>query len=297
MFEGLGVLPDYDEPAESDLQLRQSTVESMMLCGWRQGYATEDWYDPTPSEAMFFGSVEHNHIEHHMLNGESLVLHDLSWTIDQIHLLAERDGFSLTDVTTPEGVKAMAREIIEAYRLWLVQWWAKQHTFLKPLAIEQRFLRPLGTLPNGRAVWVHGTPDVLIQSGMIDWKTAGRGWQPGKGEGRIQSPTYLWLAEEVRGVLEGLADYVVYNRQAQQWMTWTVPVGQPQIDAALHTLWQYAMAIDTGSYVPTPASPSGRPGRGWWCQPKFCGAWNGCKFKGLVADEIDLLQIRSKRWG
>lgn len=296
MFEGLEVIPDYDEPAESDLLIRQSTIESMMLCPAKVGYSFHEDYDHTPSEPMFFGTVMHAVLEEHVRDGGPLHLHQPDYVETIIEKEAIDDGFDLSEVTNPVYVAAMAAEAVHAYQAWLTQWWAKKEAFFEPLVIEERLVRPLGTLPNGRAVWVHGTPDIGQQSGMTDWKTAGRGWKPGKGEVRIQSPTYLWLMEDIRGVREGLADYVVYDRSKQRWSSHLVSVSDTQVDAALKTLWTYARAIDAQVFPPTPSAPAGRSGRGWWCSAKYCGAWDPCEFKGLIADDVDLLEIRTSNW-
>ena len=296
MANGLGILPSYSEPTDDDLLLRQSTIESMMLCPARVGYSTHPEHDHTPSEPMFYGTVVHAVIEDHITNGESLRLHSPDYVRELMEKIAVDDEFDI-GATAPEHLlQSFAQEVVEAYQAWLSQWWAMKSNFFKPLAIEERLIRPLGTLPNGRAVWVHGTPDALLQSGMTDWKTAGRGWSPGKGEVRIQTPTYLWLGEDIRGVREGIGDYVVYDRSKKTWSSFIVPVFETQIDAALQTLWEYARQIDAQVFPPTPAAPAGRPGRGWWCQPKYCGAWDLCTYKGLVADDMNLTEVRISTW-
>lgn len=296
MLEGLGKLPSYDEPADTDLLIRQSTIESMMLCPAKVGYTSHPDYDSTPSEAMVFGTVVHDLIEDHLRNDAPLYLNQPSHATEVFYKVAERDGFDLDEVATERTISESSVEAVLAYQEWVTQWWSVRKDFFSPLVLEERLVRPLGTLPNGRGVWVHGTPDVIEQSGLTDWKTAGRGWSPGKGETRIQSPTYLWLAEEIRYTLPGLADYVVYDRQKKRWSSHPYQISEANINAALNVLWEFSCMIDAQVFPPTPAAAAGRPGRGWWCTPKYCNAWDLCEFKALVADDLDVLQIRSKRW-
>lgn len=295
-FDGLGVMPDRPEPMDDDLVIRQSTVESMMLCPAKVGYSTHPGFDPTPSEAMAFGSVLHAIIAEHILEGEKLYFHSADYARKVFYEIADRDGYDLDAVASDEILTKSSEEVVVAYQSWLVQWWERRADHFHPIAIEQEFIRPLGVLPNGRPVWVRGTPDVLEPAGMTDWKTAGRGWSPGKGEARIQSPTYLWLAEAERPHLEGVACYAVYNRQKEQWQEHLVPVTLAQIEAAKRTLWQYAKAIDADVFPPTPSAQSGSPGRGWWCSAGYCSAWDICEFKGLVSDGVDLSIRRSSTW-
>lgn len=296
LFDGLGNLPTYDEPLDTDLLIRQSTIESMMLCPTKVGLSLHPDYDSTPSEAMFFGTVIHATIEWRLLNGPHLCLSSPAWVTEFIRGLATDDGFNLDDVATATQIKTMADQAIVAYQTWEQQWWAFKGPAMKPLAIEQRLIRPLGTLPNGRAVWVHGTPDVLHQPGMVDWKTAGRGWELGRATTRIQTPTYLWLGETIRGVREGIGEYIVYDRSRQEWSVHPVPVTEDTIQAALRTLWEYSRMIDAQVFPPTPNTPTGRPGRGWWCSVTYCNAWNLCPYKALVADDRNLVEVRISSW-
>ncbi|KKL94883.1 hypothetical protein LCGC14_1860280, partial [marine sediment metagenome] len=68
-------------PIESDLQLRNSTIGSWDLCPGRVGYAESEGFEPTPSEAMSFGSMGHGAIEVDLTEGLHL------WTKGELEML------------------------------------------------------------------------------------------------------------------------------------------------------------------------------------------------------------------
>ena len=269
----------WDSPREGDLVARQSTYESMTLCPARVGYSTHPDFDGSPSEPMFFGTSVHSVIDIRINNPDSLIPYNAGLLKSIIEALAIAD-----DYTAPIGVRFI-EEVMRAFSDWESFWWKPIGSKLQGVKTETMIVRPLGKLSKSKAVWVQGTPDCVHRDGIVDWKTAGQGWDDGKATVRIQAPTYVWLEQDrFEWHAKVPFDYLVWDRRRKHWDTHSVIVEPHHIDSALKTLWEVARTIDAGIFVPTPAAPSGKPGRGWWCSKKFCGAWNICEFKHIVAD-------------
>ena len=298
--EGFLETPPWTKPRKKDVIIRQSTIESMSLCPARVGYSVEDGFDPTPSEPMAFGSLVHQLIENTLVNGGRGLHANVPYIKDTLVDVLKSDGFDIHDLTNEHHIHNMALEARDALVAWEEQWWMPYGSKRTQIAVEVKIVKPLGMLTKNCAVWVQGTPDFVHAHGIDDWKTAGRGWNAGKGDARIQGELYTWLEFETFQDVLQRSDavpftYVVYNRATRKWDPWVIEVTADSISSALFTAWEWAKQIRHKVFPPTPASAAGRPGRGWWCSAAYCSAWNICDFKHMIQDG-KLLDIRSSRW-
>ncbi len=142
----------------------------------------------------------------------------------------------------------------------------------------------LGNAERGN-VFLKGTADLVLEDRLMDWKTSGRAWKQAKADFSVQASLYMPLHKQTLGLEIKKFDFWVYNRQARQWNVMRTKRTIAQIDSALDTALQYGRQIEAGVYPCTPVpEASFNKGRGWYCKPKFCGAWNICKAKYLNDD-------------
>ena len=240
----------------------------MSLCPARLGYRDSEGYDGTPSEPMAFGSLVHELIDLFIkgdLDARKMSLQQVKTLFTQL-LLA--DGHFLHELTNEYHVDRICMEAQAAFTKWVQEWWLVAGNFRTTVATEKTRVRPLGMISKSVAVWVRGTPDLVHETGLDDWKTAGRGWDKGKAGTRIQAATYTWLEEDVLDLTEPIPfTYVVFNRQKAFWEPHVVWIDQDCVNAAKSALMAWAKQIKGGVFPPTPAAASGRPGRGWWSGP------------------------------
>lgn len=258
-----------------------------MLCPARVGYSTHEGFDFSPSPEMFFGTLIHAIIDLHVSgrNQDRLIVSTLSGVTNLLVDLAEKESITVPD----DMASSLAEEALDAYRRWVADWWIPVGQELQIVSTEQIVYKQIGSDPE---IWLQGTPDLVHEGGLVDWKTAGRGWDEGKAATRIQAPLYAFLA----GFEETRVDFVVYNRSKGVWNVHQVVVDARQVNAALATAREYGRMIAANVYPPTPSAPTGKTGRGWWCSAKYCGAWNICEYKHLISDgQADAL-IRTPTW-
>lgn len=293
-------LPDWEQPRKNDIVIRQSDVESLTLCPARMGYRGVKGHDSAPSEPMAFGTLVHAMLDKHIETMAPIPLGKLLNAEYVRTLLVEvmlKDGHHPLSLTNTYHIDQIAREAIYTYRQWIDQWWLPIGSNRQIISYEETKIKPLGMINKTTAVWVQGTADLVHTFGVDDWKTAGRGWDKGKSGTRIQAPTYVWLeAEHFHHLSRVPFTYVVYDRAKQVWSEHITYIEPANIDATLNAFMTWAKMIHREVYPPTPTAPTGRPGRGWWCSAKFCGAWNICEYKGMLPDGADLAKVRSPEW-
>lgn len=283
------------EPADGDLHLSQTTVGNAALCPARVGYRGDEGYDYTPSEAMSFGTMVHGMAEVDLaLLGTPLAG---NWRRDSVEgmwadgLLAERDGsFDLHALASRDRIDKSVDEALLANKKW--------HRTVVPTLdldeqddweIEVRKTKQLGTLPDGRRVWFGGTADLVVPGLVLDWKTAGRGWDQSKADTTYQATYYTWLYGVDRH------KYWVWNRRKSDWSAFETSRSPKDVESALKVAWMLARQIDDGTFTATPWQDTyGKVKRGWWCSAKFCGAWDICQFKNLPDDVYEGQKIDPK---
>jgi hypothetical protein len=294
-FEGLFEEPVHDEPQEDDVLIRPSSVTSMGLCPARVGYSLTEGYNPLPSEAMSFGTLEHAILERR-LTGDPFVMS--RQTVGDLwrELIRDENGIELDELAPRDLIDSSVDEAIAAAFLW-------EEDVLpqlgEPVIVEEVLWRPLGVLPDGRAVWLHGTPDLVTEGPLgHDWKTAGTGWKESRRLFEAQPSAYPWLAAPRLGVEAHEIAFVfwVYDRKNSEWQPHKTSRTRAEIDSWLKVAWMRGKQIAYGAFPATTYdSQWGNYSRGWWCSPRFCAAWDICQFKHL-ADDVDETETIEKGW-
>lgn len=303
------------EPSDEDVFSSQTAVNNALLCGGRLLYKGQEGYNHTPTEAMSFGTMVHGGIEKLLRVGEQCpacnddgVLHTMGGDIigpcpecgedstpltlgyaDLEEMWAdglrnERDGsFDLYELATTERIERSVVEASDAINQWAIDVLPALGLGVdEELYVEERVTAQLGTLPDGRAVWFGGTADLVRPERdlIIDWKTAGRGWNDTKAPFTLQATYYSWLYGQANHA------YWVWSRRAKDWTLFETSRTQDQIDAALKVAWQIARQQADGTLTANPLEDNYQKiKRGWHCSAKFCGAWDICEFK-FVNDNV-----------
>jgi hypothetical protein len=276
---------------DSDIFVRQSTIGQLQLCGGRVGYETHDGYLSALSEPLVFGTCLHYILGEDILSGneqqdkllqsmgdwiEEILVTDYDWSLDQV-----------------PNVHLFFSELGSAYRLWRTN--VLPHLTGELLWAEEEMLLPLG---DGRekAIVLRGTPDAIYSDQVVDWKTAGRGWKQEKADVSIQASLYMALAKQKLNKSIRNATFWVFNRQSGKWERHQTDRTIPQIDAALRTAHQYGLQLEAEVFPCTPVPESSfNKKRGWYCSPKFCGAWNVCEAK-YMNDGVNENVVAERKW-
>lgn len=296
----------WEKPSQHDVVIHQSMIETMSLCPAKRGLSWQPGYDDTPSEAMFFGTWFHHLVEYWLdfrRRGMVADLFNKTTAESSIRKLAVKDGFDIDKLTNPWHITKIVDEGLFALSVFVKDVFPKiEAIVMHPKSrLEQELTMPLGMLNAASAVWMRGTPDVIHDQGLIDWKSSGRGWWSAKAVSRIQSDVYVELAIDNgyldRGQLGSYPmDYWVYDREKRTFEKFTVHSTPESREASLLAVWEYARAEAYGVFPPTPSAKVGKTARGWWCSAKFCGAWNICPYKAMIHDRTDLDKKRSSQW-
>lgn len=284
-------------PAHDALWIRQSTVGSWELCPGRVMQSKHARFNELPSEAMSFGTLVHAMIELELTGARGRV----PWTTMNVsdlwdELALEEYGVSLADLADDDLILDSSIEAVGAVMQWRRQ--VQQTLPNGDMLIERRLEAPLGVLPNGREVWLHGTGDLLYTDIAIgyDWKTAGRGWKETKATYLGQPSAYAYLHWYNHNVWVERWRYWVYNRGSARWDLHTTYRNRQQVASWLRHAFGIACAIDAGVVYYTPTQhPYGKSERGWWCSPRYCAAWDHCPGKYL-ADGYDEKQLAIINW-
>lgn len=277
--------PDY----KSNVTLvRQSTIGQLQLCGKRVEYEGQEGYLEAVSEPLGFGQCMHYMVActlDETVSSAELVANMYEWVDDLLH--REYD-WSLGLIP---NVDAFLDELAVAYRGWV--------TKIRPriknvIAVEEEIFLPLG---EGRQTHIvlRGTPDIVTKTRLRDTKTAGRGWTQDKADLSIQASLYLALVKQQYGLEYKDFTFDVYDRRKATWESIPVKRTVKQINSALKSAYDYGLQLEAGIFPATPVpEASFTKKRGWYCSPRFCGAWNICEYKYL-ADSVDenILAIRS----
>jgi len=294
-YHGFGVEPPTVEPADSDIVVRHSTVSSMDLCPLRVGLQTVPGYDPVPSPQMVFGSGLHELLAVTVKTREAYPMGELTTSAltDVLYGLKRQDGSDEDEIpptADPDLVRGMADEMRLAYLIWVEQVWPQIEDW-RWQAVEQRLLRCLGVMSDGRAVWLSGTPDaVSAEPRGFDWKTAGRKWREGRLHVETQPTAYTWLLNQ--GDLPW--SYVVYDRSKEQWDWHESDRTMMQAEAFAYNAYVRGVQIGLGLYAASPVSRQVSK-RGWWCSVRFCNAWDVCPAKN-IGDSVDVAEERKDSW-
>lgn len=282
------------------ITVRQSDFERK--CKAEILYRDDPRYLDVPSEPVTLGSTAHHGIEDVIRHGDeglqrwSVIPFVEGQIIEQMKSDGAEDPLSI--IGSKMRLRSLAEEASAAVHSWHRAFWRAWGGHLDVLAIEVKMMRVIGTSPvSGKFVVLQGSPDLVVRGGIWDWKTSKRDWKLTKPNARVQSPAYAYLSEPILGTVEVPFNYYVYNRSKATWATHTVHVDEPMVDAALRSMFQLAIAMETKAVVPQPFEDVyGEVKRGWWCGPKYCPAWEACEYKAMVADRTKLDTEIPKTW-
>lgn len=292
--------------ADDALIFSQSTVSSLELSPCRWYYGTHQGIKLEPSEAMFFGTVEHAIVEAFItgkINHFELISPQTAQKI--AYEVAEEDGIDL-DEKMPDRARRAAwfLELAEAAQAWYHQYWTEIGRDLDIISVEEQFAMNLGQYPAPKAefggetgpreVWfvtggidlVHNAPGTIdgTQPVMVDWKTAGRGWSVGQGTGNQQKEAYAMLYENKYGVLPVAMTFAVYNRMKHSWSPYPAKITRQSVDA-------YRLRLEGWiNYMLNPfhlCTPSDGKRRGWWAKPDYNDVIDRCPSCRHLGDEWD----------
>jgi hypothetical protein len=260
----------------------------MELCSARVGYKGEEGFFPAFSEPLVFGSFVHEMIELIIAEEKALpIIANAEHILDAVLATKFELDPNYTQVAAFElAEKGIIGEAQFAVTEWW-KWWEKAH-ITTPIS-EHTMYAQLGTLADGRKVWLFGTPDLysVVELLAKDWKTAGRGWSQGKADHAIQASLYSHLIHHNTGIFISDWEFLVFNRRTGDWESHPTTRTLEQVESAKRVAWMRALQNAYNIYPATPTTTEHfKTKRGWYCSPKFCNAWNICEFKYL-ADGLD----------
>ncbi len=277
----------------------------MQLCPARIGYEINqpDEVIEVFGEAPVYGSAVHYLCEHHVLdprNQAKLVKPTAfaQWLND---MLQDNYGASIGDIPEKD-YKIFRRKVIEAYRMWVVQ--VYEHSIKldikdREVFVEDGLFLYLGD-HEGRRIIAHGTPDLTISGvRMEDNKTTNAAfkWTQEKADSEIQPSLYLAMHNIINN--DSITEFVyrIYDRKKEDWNSLPTARTEGEQEAILKVAFEYGKQVAANVFPPTPIIENyGKRVRGWYCSPKWCGAWNVCEYKGQLNDGTDLQQIAIKSW-
>jgi len=267
--------PEYDEA--QDTLTRQSDINQMLLCAGRKGYENTPGFLAMVSEPLAFGTCTHHLISEDIIHGETqegLLLSMNDW-VDEI--LVEQYDWSLERVPNPRDFFS---EITVAYRSWKER---VQPTLAdsEMLAIEEEQRMFLGEGNKGN-IFLKGTADLVLDDTLVDWKTSGRPWKQSKADFSIQASLYMPLHKQTLNVSLQKFTFWVFDRSSGSWSALKTRRTVAQINSALVTALEFGRQQEAGVFPCTPVPEAAfDKKRGWYCKPKFCGAWNICDAKHI----------------
>ena len=279
------------------LEIRPSTVSSMMLCPGRTMGRGNDGFNDKPSEALVFGTLVHARIEQHLLGKGEMSMHEKLHEIWLDDGGTEHEWKRLVPIDT-------RNKVVEGALLAYEKWYQNIRPFLPTTqaVVEEKLTSTIGMHPEtNEAVTMFGTPDVVYPEEwlIVDWKTAGRGWDKKKMAGQMQPMAYNLLAADKYGFEETFSfQFYVYDRKAESWKLHDY--GKPSlvaIDAFRAQAFGMAL-LSEGEPVYTPGG-QGWAARGWHCDPRYCDSWSGCPGKHLINDgkaNQRALRVQERGW-
>lgn len=251
------------------------------------------------SEALVFGTGVHYCCENHVANpsGQAALIKPANFNAWMEKILVEQYDWSI-DQIPDKDYKKMRRQIIEAYRLWVLQVYEHDIKGETVLAAEEPLYVHVGDWQDRRII-AHGTPDLVLESRMEDNKTTNAAfkWTQDKADTEIQPTLYLAMFNLTHGTELTEFKYRVYDRKKEDWETLRTARTVAQQLAALRVAYFYGVQMAAGAFPATPAVEEYRKHkRGWYCSTKWCGAWNVCDMKSLIDDGTDLTELAVREW-
>jgi hypothetical protein len=299
------------------IYVRQSALGQYNLCPASTVQDGTEVDGATP--ATTFGTAFHFHPEEivRQVQLRELPASTVETTLDRalqyLDLALELDGMTWEDTGWPVSAQnEMASELLYAIELFdreiapHIPWGKVEAEAHQEQRIEYDTEMEL-RYGNGSwwsreyDIYLTGTPDLLHWGRMEfwDWKTAARGWHERRHLKEPQSRLYPWLADPLFNDHDVTFNFVVYNKEKEQWdvhpsiTTWGereawVAQARRTVRALLAPEQALPYKVIGDGFV---------AGRNWFCKPTFCPRWNTCEGKHLFDDgKVNLGEIRTLTW-
>lgn len=189
---------------------------------------------------------------------------------DELDELLENPQFMWTKVKTDKPLRKRGE-------IMLANWHRQVLPTLQPKATEVTFGPLVLHEDDQRVIRSKGTIDYLdAKRGLVDWKTGTRPYERWeKQRWAIQPTMYTWAGHQ-----EGL---IVPNDDGEYTFTYYVllPDGEVQVLPITRTpadwLWMQRKCVSAAKLIELELDQWPMNDGGWWCSPKWCGAWETCK--------------------
>jgi hypothetical protein len=249
---------------DGKVYIHQSWLKEYLMCPEK---ARRSMSEPTvPSDAMILGTAFHTGAEIRMHGADR----DTAWDAAAQHL----DELLTEPVTmdeTPVGLFTLLSNL-----LWLFEDQTFPRYEGRAEIIEQKHEMQIGEA-NGLDVYLRGTPDLVTDTQIVDWKTAGRKYTPWEYQRwDVQSATYTWLMSDLLGREINNFTFAVHpkvktNPHTKEVQFLDVYRGRQHWD------WLRDMVLDIVNRYGGDESPWPVNDQGWWCSEKRCTFWSDCK--------------------
>lgn len=196
---------------------------------------------------------------------------------DELDELVENPNFQWTKVKTDAPLRKRGA-------VMLTNWHSKVLPSLDPKATEISFGPLVLHQDDERIIRVGGTIDYLDhQLGLVDWKTGTRPYERWEYQRWAVQPTvYTWAGHEEQLILP---TSVPFEGPGQPEYTFTyyilLPDGEVQVLPITRTpddwTWLKRKAVGIAKLIELGLDEWPMNDGGWWCSPKWCGAWDDCK--------------------
>lgn len=286
---------------EDAMILTQSTINSLELSPCRvttipEGVRVE------PSEAMFFGTVQHAGIEAFLKDELSHVALSAPAVWSKIaYEKADAEGIPLDKRLNDKHLDWMSEQAA-LFTAWYHDFYTPVGRHWPTQLVEEPLATPLGRF-NGRDVffatrgvdWLTGPVGENIG---VDFKTSARGWWGNKGTAMNQDDAYTYLLYADSGHMVYDWRFVVGNRSKNAWDIYSTEVTAQSMNAFIKRVdgWAKFLTLDDIPHICTPLDSG--TARGWWSRPDYNHAWNFCPTCRFVGDEYDTYgdYVENERW-
>jgi hypothetical protein len=167
------------------ITLSHSQLETWQQCQFKWRLTKIDKVQKAPSEALILGTAFHAALEE---DGRRKIVHNMNLQDFQMLDIFDKTMKGVLFADDPNGLITKARQTAmraKAQLMILKYIDIVQPTF-KPVSVESSF-----TFAVSDAVKFTGRIDAVTARGIVDWKTAGKPWEPGAQHSKDQASAYL----------------------------------------------------------------------------------------------------------
>lgn len=291
-MDGYGLKPDTPTPADGDVIISPSRIDSMRLNPCRVRHRNDPGYLGVWGQSAVEGIAAHAAIQR-ILQGDSQVeAKRSSLLLATYREVLTKNGHRLEDLADKATINESVKRCKRLVSAWY-SWWQRQE--LDVVETEVEHTMPIGKLPDGRGVWLTGIIDAIVQTPngqeIYDWKTTAKPWGSGEGQSRAQTPLYPALARDAGFEVEAMT-YVTIDSKGEV-EEHPVDINPTIVAAGVADAWEWACMIAFDIYPCTPFAPAGVYNRstkrydiprGWHSSPQYAPEINVCKHKLLHPD-------------